>query len=254
MKISVCIITFNEEENIRRCLSSCSMLADEIVIVDSGSTDATQQIALEFNCKFYHQDWLGYVAQKNKALELASNEWILSLDADEALSPELQAEIMREKSIDQPESVAGFSMPRCVYYEGKWIRHGDWYPDRVVRLFRKTRARFVGGKVHERLQLNGNVKKLYGDIYHYSFKNQSDHIERCEKYARLWAEEKFETGVNAGILSPYFHAAFRWFRGYILRAGFLDGKQGFKIAYHCARETFLKYKILRELNRSKSNR
>lgn len=252
MKISFCLITLNEERNLRRCLESCADLADEMVVLDSGSTDATEKIARQSGARFEHQEWLGYVGQKNRAISLASHDWIFSLDADEELSPELRDEIRLLKSAGElGRDVAGFDMPRCVFYEGRWIRHGDWYPDRVVRWFRKDRAKFVGGKVHERLELNGRIVRLHGVLHHYSFKDAADHRARSEKYASLWAQEKFESGQTAHFLAPAVHAAFRWLRGYILRRGFLDGAQGWRIAGLCARETFLKYRLLRELNQSR---
>lgn len=247
MKISFCLITLNEELNLPRCLRSCADLADEIVVLDSGSTDQTAQIAAEFGARWEHQEWLGYVGQKNRVLSLARHEWVLSLDADEELSPELREEARALKRREPEPEVSGFSMPRCVLYEGRWIRHGDWYPDRLVRLFRRDRARFVGAKVHERLELSGLVEALRGELHHYSFRNASDHWARCEHYARLWAESQHEAGKGAGVCAPYVHAAFRWLRGYILRRGFLDGLQGWRIAGFCARETYLKYRILRQM-------
>lgn len=252
MKISFCLITLNEQENLGRCLKSLADLADEIVIVDSGSKDGTRQIAQEFNARWQHQDWLGYVGQKNLVLSLAQNEWVFSIDADEELSPQLRAEVQAIKQADVPNDISGYSVPRCVLYEGKWIRHGDWYPDRLTRLFRRTRARFAGGRVHERLELEGTVIPLSGDLHHYSFKSAEDHWQRCEKYARLWAETQAEAGRSVGPLSPYTHAAFRWLRGYVLRRGFLDGQQGWQIANYCAREVHRKYQILRELGAKKS--
>ncbi len=251
MKTSFCLITLNEQENLARCLQSCADLADEIVIVDSGSTDGTQDIARQFKARWQHQDWLGYVGQKNVVLSLAQHEWVFSLDADEELSPQLRAEIRALKQADISNDVSGYSLPRCVLYEGKWIRHGDWYPDRLTRLFRRTRARFAGGRVHERLEIEGQIIPLAGDLHHYSFKNAVDHWQRCEKYARLWAETQAEAGRRANFISPYSHAAFRWFRGFILRRGFLDGRQGWQIANYCAREVHRKYQILRELSSSK---
>jgi hypothetical protein len=147
------------------------------------------------------------------------------------------------------DAVSGFSMPRCVRYEGRWIRHGDWYPDRLTRLFRRDRARFAGGKVHERLELAGPVRRLRGDLWHHSFSDAADHRARGERYARLWAESALDAGRRAGPGSPALHAVFRWVRGYVLRRGFLDGRQGWRIAAISARETALKYRLLRELRR-----
>ena len=248
MNISFCLITLNEEENLTRCLRSCADLADEIVIVDSGSSDSTARIAAEFGARFVHQDWLGYVGQKNKVLSLAQNEWVFSLDADEELSPALRDEILTLKQTTATGDVSGFSMPRCVLYEGRWIRHGDWYPDRLTRLFRRERVKFAGGRVHERLEISGVVTPLRGDLYHYSFRDAADHRARGERYAKLWAQDKYEAGKTAGSLSPVLHGAFRWLRGYVLKRGFLDGAQGWRIANISAREVALKYRLLRGLN------
>ena len=248
MKVSFCLITLNEESNLPRCLRSCADLADEIVILDSGSTDGTERIAKEFGGRFQHQDWLGYVGQKNKVLSLAEHEWVFSMDADEELSPELREDLRRLKTAGPHAELSGWSLPRCVLYEGRWIRHGDWYPDRLVRLFRRDRARFAGGKVHERLELSGPIARLSSDLYHHSFKNSSDHWARCEKYARLWAETQFELGKRPSPLAPATRSAFRWFRGYILKRGFLDGPHGWRIANFCAREVFLKYQLLRAMH------
>jgi glycosyltransferase involved in cell wall biosynthesis len=246
MKISFCLITLNEEENLDRCLSSFRGLADEIVILDSGSIDRTAEIARAHSARFEHQAWQGYVAQKNSVLARASHDWIFSLDADEALSPELHAEIARIKSSPPTPEISGYSMPRCVLYEGRWIRHGDWYPDRLTRLFRRDRAHFAGGKVHERLETTGTSIPLGGDLYHYSFRDAADHWERCQKYARLWAESKVEEGKTFAPGAPLSHAAFRFLRGYLLRRGFLDGRLGFRIAWFAAREVYLKYSLVRQ--------
>jgi glycosyltransferase involved in cell wall biosynthesis len=249
VKISFCLITRNEEANLPRCLQSCADLADEIVIVDSGSTDGTEAIARRFNARWSHQDWLGYVGQKNHALSLARFPWIFSLDADEELSPDLRAEVKALKTAEPNDDVSGYDMPRCVLYEGRWIRHGDWYPDRLVRLFRRERARFAGGKVHERLEVQGRLLSLQGELYHHSFKDAADHWNRCQHYARLWAETQAESGRSAGPLAPWFHAAFRWARCYLLRRGFLDGPQGWRIALMNAREVRLKYQLLRAMRK-----
>lgn len=249
VKISVCVITLNEEANLDRCLTSCKDLAEEIVVLDSGSTDATESIANRFQARWHKREWLGYVGQKNRLLDLAKHEWVLSLDADEELSPNLREEIRGLALDDAPDAIAGFSMPRCVLYDGRWIRHGDWYPDRLVRLFRREQARFEGGKVHERLSIQGSVQALEGEIFHYSFTDSSDHWRRCQHYARLWAETRIEKGKTAGPLAPVLHSAFRWLRGYVLRFGFLDGRQGWNIAMMSAKEVHLKYRLLRTLPR-----
>ena len=248
MKISFCLITLNEETNLPRCLKSIEGLADEIVIVDSGSTDSTPKIAAEAGARFVHQDWLGYRDQKNKVLSEARNEWVFSIDADEALTDELRKEI--QAIIDNPpeDSISGYSMPRCVLYQGRWIRHGDWYPDRLDRLVRKSRSKFTGGQVHERLEVEGTILPLRGELEHHSFKDEEDHWNRCVKYAHLWAEMKHDAGKRAGALSPYTHAMFRWIRNYIIKRGFMDGAQGWKIAKFCTKEVFLKYKLLGERN------
>lgn len=249
MKISFCLITLNEEENLGRCLKSCAGLADEIVVLDSGSTDHTEKIARQFGARWHHQDWLGYVGQKNKVLSLAKQEWIFSIDADEELSPGLRDELKLLRSIEPAEDRAAFSVRRCVRYEGRWIRHGDWYPDRLPRLFRKARGHFAGGRVHEYLEISGLVRPLRGELYHHSFRDAADHWTRCQLYARLWAEDKFEQSQAAGPFSPWTHATLRWLRGYVLRRGFLDGAHGWRIAALCAREVFLKYQLLRKLRR-----
>jgi len=247
MRITAGIITLNEEEHLPRALESLSGLVDEIVVVDSGSRDSTESIARAAGARWVHQDWLGYVGQKNRVLGLASHPWVLSLDADEALSDRLRGEMDSLRRAGEPGAdIAGFSMPRCVWYEGRWIRHGDWYPDRLVRLFRKGGGRFAGGRVHERLELEGKIQKLWGDIHHFSFRDAADHRARGERYARLWAESAWEQGRRVGPLAPVLHAGYRWLRCYLLRRGFLDGWQGWRIAALSSRETALKYRLLRE--------
>ena len=176
MKISLCIITLNEEANLQRCLMSASLLVDEIIIVDSGSVDGTRKIAQKFSARWIEREWLGYVEQKNYTLAQASHDWILCLDADEALSPHLLSEMLCLKhELELPRDINGFSVPRCVFYDGRWIKNGDWYPDRLVRLFRNGTSQFEGGKVHERLNHIGGILKLHGDLEHYSFQNEEDH-------------------------------------------------------------------------------
>jgi glycosyltransferase involved in cell wall biosynthesis len=248
VKISFCLITLNEEQNLARCLRSCSDLADEIIVVDSGSVDRTADVAREFGARWIEQSWLGFVGQKNRAIELATHDWIFSIDADEELSGELRDEVRQLKLRPPGPEISGFSMPRCVLYEGRWIRHGDWYPDRLVRLFRREHARFAGGRVHERLEISGQVRSLKGDLFHHSFRDAADHWARCQQYARLWAQTQREAGITASLFAPASHAAFRWFRAFVLRRGFLDGWLGWRIAIFSAREVYLKYQLLRGRN------
>ncbi len=254
MKLSCVVITLNEEANIDRCLASLGDLVHEIVLVDSGSTDGTREIADRFGARWFHQDWLGYVGQRNLALSLAKFDWVLVLDADEELSPTLREEIRETLNGPIPPGVTGFSMPRCVLYEGRWIRHGDWYPDRLTRLFQRRKGRYAGAKVHERLEVDGAVVPLRGDLHHYSFRDEADHVDRGRQYARLWAESRWEAGRRCGPLAPWTHAAFRWVRSYLLRGGFLDGRQGWKIARIAAWEVWLKYSILLGMGQKKDSR
>jgi glycosyltransferase involved in cell wall biosynthesis len=253
MKISACLITLNEERNLPRCLASVAPLVDEVVVVDSASTDGTAAVAEQFGARVVQKEWLGYVGQKNFAIAQAAHPWVLSIDADEEISPELAAAIRRVKddpAADSPGAPAGYEISRLVFYRNKWIRHGDWYPDRLVRLFRRDRARFTGGRVHEKLELDGEFLTLPGHLHHYTYANAADRTARCAKYARLWAETAHEERRAAGPLSAPLHAVARFLKGYVLKRGFLDGAVGWDIAMGNAREVWLKYALLRELNRA----
>jgi glycosyltransferase involved in cell wall biosynthesis len=245
MQVSVCIITQNEEANLPRCLDSVQGIADEIVIVDSGSTDRTPFIATDYNARFIRHDWEGYVGQKNFALSKARYDWILSIDADEALSPELRAELLALKEKPPAEAVSGFSMPRVVCYQGVWVRFGDWYPDVLVRFFRKGRGQFAGGKVHERLEVQGEILPLTGELHHYSFKDEADYRARMEHYSSLWADTAKAAGKSARAWTPAVRAAARFLRSYILKGGFRGGALGLRLARLQATEVYLKYQKLR---------
>jgi len=252
MKISACLIVLNEERNLPRCLKSVAPLADEIVVVDSQSTDATAEIARQFGARVVQQEWLGYVRQKNFALEQAAHPWVLSIDADEEISPELAAAILRVKedpAADAPGAPNGYQVSRMVFYRGHWVRHGDWYPDRLVRLFRRAEARFTGGRVHERLELPGEQPILPGHLHHFTYENPADRDARCAKYAALWAQSAHEQGRRAMPWTGPLHACARLGKGFILKAGFLDGAVGWDVARGNAREVRLKYQLLRKLNR-----
>jgi glycosyltransferase involved in cell wall biosynthesis len=252
MKISACLITLNEERNLKRCLVSVAPLVDEILVVDSGSTDATLDLARQFGARVLRRDWLGYVGQKNFALDHAMHDWVLSIDADEEISAELAASIARVKSdlaTSAPDAPNGYEVSRIVYYGGRWIRHGDWYPDRLVRLFRRGEARFSGGHVHEKLELRGEHPILPGHLHHFTYENAADRAARCARYAALWAQTAHENHRRAYAWSGPVHALARWSKGFVLKAGFRDGAIGWDIAAGNAREVWLKYQLLRKLNR-----
>lgn len=254
MKISACLITLNEERNLRRCLRSVAPLVEEVLVVDSGSTDATVQIARQFNARVVQQDWLGYVGQKNFALNQAAHDWVLSIDADEEISPELAASIARIKAdpaVGKGDAPNGYQFSRLVFYRGRWIRHGDWYPDRLVRLFRRGDARFCGGHVHEKLELHGEHPILPGHLHHFTYEDASDRAARCARYAALWARTAREQGKVSRSWSAPLHALARLGKGFVLKGGFLDGAIGWDIAWGNAREVWLKYQLLGKLNRER---
>jgi len=256
MKISVCLITLNEERNLPRCLASVAPIADEILIVDSGSRDRTEEIARQFGARFVHQDWLGNTDQKNFAQDQAAHPWVFNIDADEELSPDLIQAIIRLKALpvcDTPEAPDGYRVSRMVFYLGRWIRHGDWYPDRLVRLYRRDKARFTGGRVHGQVELPGETPLLPGHLHHYTYLDAADRAARCAKYAEIWAQSAHAEGRHCGPLKGPLHALARFVKGYLLKHGFCDGAIGWEIAMGNAREVWLKYHLLRELNRGNTH-
>lgn len=250
--LSVVIITLNEERNIKRCLDSVVLVADEIIVVDSFSSDATETVCGQYqNLHFIKHEWEGYVKQKNFANSLATCDLILSIDADEALSEELAQSIQTIKG----QSVANkaYSMNRLMNYCGTWIKHGGWYPDVKVRIFGRGRAEWIGKKVHETLSLaqNTEIEHLKGDLLHYSFYTPEEHRYQTEKYAVLSAEEMFEREKCPSVFSAYFHAGWKFLRDYIFKAGFLDGCKSWSICKTNAYGVWFKYKKARELCKNK---
>jgi len=242
--LSAVIITFNEERNIRRCLDSVASVADEIIVVDSFSTDATESFCMAYaNLHFVKHVWEGYIQQKNYANSLATSDLILSIDADEALSDELAQSIQKIKNRDIENKA--FSMNRLMNYCGKWIRHCGWYPDAKVRIFARGRAEWTGKKVHETLLLAEptEIVHLDGDLLHYSFYTIEEHRRQNEKFARLSAEEISEAGKKTSLFKARSHAAWRFIRDYIFKVGFLDGHTGLTICKINARGVWLKYKM-----------
>lgn len=254
MRISAFIITKNEAHNIERCLNSLRFLVDEIVVVDSGSSDGTRELAQKLGARVIERAWDGFVLQKNFALEQCKYDWVLTLDADEELSPELQLEIGELKrkfdalqTADGARQIVAYGMPRRVFYEGRWILHGDWNPDHVTRFFRRSRACYEGGDVHERVELRGELRNLNAPILHFSYRDRDDHLQRIHEYSMLWARSQNRRGKKIRPWSPAGRAALRFARALILKRGFLDGRLGVRIAAFSAYEVFLKYRKLRSL-------
>jgi glycosyltransferase involved in cell wall biosynthesis len=243
-KLSVVVITGNEERNIEACLESVKW-ADEIVLVDSLSEDKTVEIARRYTDHIFLRPWSGYGHQKNYAVERTSHDWVLSLDADERVSPKLRNEIRTLLRKDEVP-LAGYEIPRKAYFGTTWIRHGGWYPDYVLRLFKKSNGRFSNRLVHEALEVSGPVGRLRHWIDHYTYRSVSDFIERMNRYSTLSAELYFSQGRNVGWAETVFRSWFTFLQMYILRGGFLDGALGFQLAYLYAVYTFTKYAKLKE--------
>ncbi len=238
MKISAAIITLNEERNLPRLLESLTCV-DEIVVVDSGSTDRTKEIAERYGARVIAHDWPGYAAQKNFAAAQAANDWILSLDADEALTENLQAEILQLK--EKEPQVVGFRFPRLAQYLGRWIFHSGWYPDSKIRLYDRRRGRWVGDYVHESVTVDGPVAELAGPLNHFTCNSLDEHRRTLERYTSLAAQELRARGERAGIARLVLSPPATFLRSYILKLGFLDGYPGFLIAVMAARYVFKKY-------------
>lgn len=241
--ISAILITKNEENNLARCLENIKW-ADEIIVVDSGSTDKTAEIAKKFGAKVFENQWSGYGAQKNFAIDKTTNNWVLSIDADEVVTSELQKEI--EKIIQIPGEYVAFKMPRKLIFQGKFLRWGGCYPNYQVRLFRKSKARFSHDLVHEKLIVDGKIGCLRGSLVHYSYKDLSDYLKRLNLYTTLDAQKRFSSGKKFHS-RYYIQPLFKFFSMYFLRLGFLDGLPGLNWAILSSFYDFVKFQKLREL-------
>jgi len=246
--ISATVITLNEEKNIGEALESLSW-TDEIVVVDSGSTDATLEICRKFTARIFHRDWTGYVDQKNFAVEQARHDWILSLDADERPSLALRTEI--RKLAREGFSKPGYRIPRTAYFMGRWIRHGDWYPDYQLRLFNRAQGRWQGDRVHESVKLNAEPGVLKGEIQHFTYRSFSDYLKRLETYSTLAALDYRQRGKRATPLSLIGHPVAVFIKAYLLKRGFLDGTPGLAVAVMGAVSVFFKYAKLWEGSRQR---
>lgn len=237
--LSVVLITRNESRNIAACLKSVAF-ADEWIVVDSGSQDGTREIAQALGAQVIEtDDWPGFGVQKNRALEHARGRWVLSLDADERVSAELAQRIRQVVAGDGPAD--GYELSRISRFCGQWMRHGDWYPDRVLRLFRREQGRFTDDLVHERLQVRGTVARLEGDLLHDTMPTLHDALDKMNRYSSGRAQDKVNAGARGGLGAAVGHGLWAFIRCYLLKRGFLDGRLGLVLAIYQAEGTFYRY-------------
>jgi len=243
-RLSACLITLNEEHNLPRALMSLRAIADEIIVVDSGSTDGTEAVAREHGAAFHFRKWTNYSEQKNYAASLSRMDWILSLDADEELSSGLQTALVDFKKRTAQFEV--YEVARKTWYLGAWIRHSGWYPDFKKRLYRKGAAQFAGS-LHETLQFSGPCGRLAGDLLHYTIHDFAEHQANVERYSTLAAQQMFEQGRRHWRGALWVATPWSFFQNFILRGGFLDGYRGALISQMAARTVRLKYSKLGKL-------
>lgn len=248
--VTVTIITLNESANLAAALDSVRW-ADEIIVVDSESTDETAEIARRYTDRVIVRPWPGYVDQKNFAAAQASHDWIFSLDADERVTPELAREI--KATLAAGPLCAGYRMPRMSHYLGRWIRSTDWYPDYQLRLYDRRRGRWAGRTVHEGVQADGEVGRLHSDLHHHPYRDVSHHLQTIDRYSTLAARQMFEDGRRIGGLGILMHAYGAWFRNYVLRGGFRDGTAGFLVSGLNTVYVMLKYVKLWEMRKKSAD-
>ena len=237
-KISVTIITKNEEKNIGRCLESLQWV-DEIIVVDTNSDDKTVEICKQFTDHVFNESWHGYGKQKNICAAKAQNRWILNIDSDEVVTPELAEEIQKVQKEGPKYPV--YHLPRKNYFGDRWVRFGGWYPDRILRFYDKEKVAFSETQVHERLTPDENAGSLKRPLTHYSYRDHEDYIQRQDRYSTLYAQEKMANGFRANWTHLYLRPSFIFFRNYILKQGFRDGYLGFFLAKNAANYTYQKY-------------
>lgn len=245
-KITAAIITFNEERNIERCITSLLDCVDEILVVDSFSTDKTEEICQKYNVRFIQNPFQGHIEQKNVALELATHDWVLSLDADEALTPALRESVLNTKN---ETDFGGYKLNRLTNYCGKWVHYCGWYPDTKIRLVNKQHAKWQGVNPHDRLDVLNNAKigQLKGDLLHYSYYTKEDHFKQIHYFGNIAAKELIKKGKTASLLKITVKTSAQFFKSYVLKRGFLDGKTGFLISIRSAYATYIKYTLVRKL-------
>lgn len=246
--LSVAIVCKDEEDRIRPCLESVRF-ADEIVVVDSGSIDRTVDIAREFTDKVMFREWTGWRDQKRWAADQCRNDWVLTLDADEVVSDELASEI-KDALSREPLAEKGFTMPRLTFYQGRWIRHSGWYPDRKLRLYDKSVARFGGEDPHEVISVDGPVGEFSGDLFHYTYRDLHHQASQLARYAMVNAESRWKKGARFSPIDLVLRPPLAFLKSYLLKLGFMDGLPGFMIGVmNGCYYTFLKYARLWELSR-----
>jgi hypothetical protein len=245
--LSAVIIVKNEERNIERCIRSVLPVADEVIILDSGSTDHTEAICKRFPVRFFNSSWMGFSGTKNYASSLALYNWVLSIDADEELSPQLQQSILQVKKTTDG---ATCKISRLPNYCGHWIRHGGWYPDYKTRIFNRNQTRWIG-EVHETLEYKTkpDTVVLQGDCYHYTMASISEHLSTINRYSTIWADEKYQQGYQVSYMKMLVSPHLKFVRSYFYKFGFLDGFQGFIIAANTAFSAFLRMVKLKHLYR-----
>lgn len=250
VSLSVVVITFNEERNIERCIQSVLDVADEILVVDSFSTDQTKSICEKYNVRFLTNAFEGHIQQKNWAKNQAKFDYILSLDADEALDEELKASVMAAKANWQFDA---YKMNRLTNYCGKWIHHSGWYPDTKVRLFDRRKGVWGGNNPHDKYLPNKGtpVKQLKGDILHYSYYTREEHLQQIDKFSTIGAKTLYENGKRSNVIKILIKPLARFIKGYFIKLGFLDGAAGFTISRLSAYANYLKYVKLKKIQRAK---
>jgi glycosyltransferase involved in cell wall biosynthesis len=239
LRLSAVVITRDNEATIRRCVGSLAF-ADEIIVLDSGSTDATMDICRELGAQVHESnDWPGYGPQKNRALELATGEWVIAIDSDEWITPALRAEI--ERAIASADAKAAYAMPRRSSFCGRFMKHSGWWPDYVVRLFRRETGRYSDDRTHERLLVNGTTGRLREPIMHEAIDDLEQMLLKMNAYSSSSAQSRFEQGRRATLATAILHGAWTFFRTYVVRLGFLDGREGFMLAVANAEGSYYRY-------------
>ena len=249
--VSAIVVFFNEEENIGACLESLAW-CDEIVVVDSFSTDRTVEICRRYTDRVIQRTWAGYRDQKAFAHSQATKEWVLLVDSDERVTPELREEIGQALAQDDNE-YSGFALPRLVFYLNRWWRRGGWYPDYDVRLFRRERATWGGSDPHEKILVEGKIRRLRNPLHHFTYRDIEDHVERINRFTSISARELRKSGHRWRLADALLRPAGRFFRSYLLKRGFMEGFAGFYVAVTAAVYVFLKYAKLWELEAEEKN-